>query len=139
MRRAEPNLPQPWADLATPLTIDLQRRTVEEMKRIRFAGGSFTTGDDISDVVLDYAAELANAGKAARIEVPAVSLEQLPERVSLVIGPASQLLAEPIAASLELIDEEFVVELRLRTRVLQQKSGMADGADAAAFKKLRAS
>ena len=103
------------------------------MKRVLYAGGSFLTGDDIADAVLDYAAELANAGKAARLDVPALDLEQQPERVSLVIGPASQLLSEPIAVGQELEDETFTEAIRRQTHVLQRKSGTNDGADFSAF------
>jgi len=112
--------------------------SVEEMKRIRYAGGSFVTGDAIADAMLDFAAELANAGKAAKLVVPSLDLEQRAEVVALVIGPSSQLLAEPVAGDSEMLDEDFTAELRLRTRVLQEKSGMVNGGDAAAFTRLRA-
>ena len=108
------------------------------MKRILYAGGSFITGDSIADAVLDYAAELANAGKAAKLIIPALDLEQRQEEVALVVGPSSQLLAEPVVVGHELTDEDFTTELQLRTRVLQEKSGMAGGGDAAAFQRLRA-
>ncbi len=108
------------------------------MKRIRYAGGSFVTGDGIADALLDFAAELANAGKAAKLEVPARDLEQRAAVVALVIGPSSQLMAEPVAGESEMLDEEFTTELRLRTRVLQEKSGTVNGGDAAAFTRLRA-
>ena len=103
------------------------------VKRILYAGGSFLTGDGIADAVLDYAAELANAGKAAKLDVPALDLEQRREQVSLVIGPSSQLMAEPIVVGQEMEDETFTQQLRRRTRVLQSKSGTADGGDASAF------
>ena len=103
------------------------------VKRILYAGGSFLTGDGIAEAVLDYAAELANAGKAAKLDVPALDLEQRQERVSLVIGPASQLMAEPVAVGQEIEDETFTQQLRRMTRVLQSKSGTADGGDASAF------
>lgn len=106
------------------------------MKRILYAGGSFLTGDDIAEAVLDYAVALANAGKAAKVDVPALDLEQRPERVLMVIGPSSQLMAEPVALGRELDDDEFTAQLRLRTRVLQSKTGTADGADAEAFTEL---
>jgi hypothetical protein len=108
------------------------------MKRILYAGGSFLTGDGIADAVLDYAAELANAGKAAKLVVPALDLEQRPEFVALVVGPSSQLLAEPVAMGHELDDEEFTEALLLRTRLLREKSGMVDGGDVAAFERRRA-
>ena len=103
------------------------------VKRILYAGGSFLTGDRIADAVLDYAAELANAGKAVKLEVPALDLEQRPERVSLVIGPSSQLLAEPVSVGQEIEDEAFIRQLHRRTEVLRSKSGTNDGGDAAAF------
>lgn len=103
------------------------------VKRVLYAGGSFLTGDGIAEAVLDYAAELANAGKAAKVDVPALDLEQRPEHVLLLIGPSSQLLAEPIVVGQEVEDEEFTLELRRRTRVLQSKVGTIDGGDAAAF------
>ena len=103
------------------------------MKRILYAGGSFLTGDGIADAVLDYAAELANAGKAAKVDVPTLDLEQRKERVSLVIGPASQFLAEPVSVGQEMEDEAFTRQLRRMTRVLQSKSGTVDGGDASAF------
>lgn len=103
------------------------------VKRILYAGGSFLTGDRIAEAVLDYAAELANAGKAAKLDVPALDLEQRPELVSLVIGPASQLLAEPIAVGQEMEDAAFTRQVLRRIHVLQSKSGTVDGGDAAAF------
>ncbi|HEY4153736.1 MAG TPA: hypothetical protein VGM38_10495 [Pseudolysinimonas sp.] len=103
------------------------------MKRILYAGGSFLTGDRIAEAVLEYAAELANAGKAAKLDVPVLDLEQRPEQVSLVIGPSSQLLAEPITVGQEIDDEAFTQRVRRMTHVLQTKSGTADGGDSAAF------
>lgn len=106
------------------------------MKRILYAGGSFLTGDSIAEAVLDFAAELANAGKAAKLDVPALDLELRPEQVSLVLGPSSQLLAEPVSVGQEIEDPLFTRQLQSRTRVLQSKTGMIDGGDAAAFEAL---
>lgn len=100
-----------------------------EVKRLLYAGGSFLTGDLIADAVLDYAAELANAGKAVRLDVPALDLEQRPERVSLVVGPASQIFAEPVSTGQEMEDEAFTRQLRRKTNVLRSKSGTGDGGD----------
>jgi hypothetical protein len=103
------------------------------VKRILYAGGSFLTGDRIADAVLDYAAELANAGKAAKLDVPALDLEQRPERVSLLVGPSSQILAEPVSLGREIDDETFTALLRRKTTVLQSKTGTGDSGDSAAF------
>ena len=67
---------------------------------------------------------------------PVVDLEQRSQRVSLVIGPSSQLMAEPVAAERELKDEAFTDKLVRRTRVLQSKSGTFDGGDLASFENL---
>jgi len=106
---------------------------VEGVKRLLYAGGSFLTGDHIADAVLDYAAELANAGKAVRLDVPALDLEQHAEWVSMVVGPASQIFAEPVSVGQEMEDETFIAELRRKTSVLRSKSGTGDGGDASAF------
>lgn len=108
-------------------------RIVAQVKRILYAGGSFLTGDGIADAVLDYAAELANAGKAAKLDVPALDLEQRLERVSLLVGPSSQILAEPVVAVQEIDDETFTAQLRRMTKVLRSKSGTGAGGDASAF------
>ena len=104
---------------------------MEEVKRLLYAGGSFLTGDLIADAVLDYAAELANAGKAVRLDVPSLDLEQRHERVSMVVGPASQIFVEPVSVGQEMEDETFLAELRHKTHVLRSKSGTGDGGDAA--------
>lgn len=101
------------------------------MKRLLYGGGSFVTGDRIADAVLDYAAELANAGKAVRLDVPALDLEQREEHVSMVVGPASQIFAEPVSVGQEMDDEPFITQLRRKTSVLRSKSGTGDGGDAA--------
>ena len=106
---------------------------VDRVKRLLYAGGSFLTGDRIADAVLDYAAELANAGKAARLEVPALDLEQQHERISLIVGPASQIIAEPVTVGQEMDDEAFTAQLRRKTSVLRRKSGTDEGGDASAF------
>ena len=103
------------------------------VKRLRYAGGSFVTGDRIADAVLAYAAELANAGKAVKLDVPALDLEQQRERVSIVVGPASQILAEPVEVGVEIEDEFFTEQLRRKTNVLRSKTGIGQGGDASAF------
>jgi len=102
---------------------------VGRVKRLLYAGGSFLTGDRIADAVLDYAAELANAGRAVRLDVPALDLEQHQEWVSMVVGPASQIFAEPVSVGQEMEDETFLTQLRRRTGVLKRTSGTDDGDD----------
>jgi hypothetical protein len=64
------------------------------MRRIRYSGGAFLTADEAADVLCDYAAALANAGRAAALRVPALDEAGRGELVEVVVGPASQILSE---------------------------------------------
>lgn len=58
------------------------------MRQVSYTGGSFLTGDAIASTLVDYAAELANAERAAAIWVPTPDGTE----VELLLGPASELL-----------------------------------------------
>ncbi|MEP6842528.1 MAG: hypothetical protein ABJA11_03335 [Pseudolysinimonas sp.] len=88
------------------------------MKRISYGSGSFVTGDAIAKAVLDYAAALANASKSAHLEVPGYDPAGS-AAVSMVIGPASQILATDEEFGPELDDEAFVRDLTLRIEELE--------------------
>jgi hypothetical protein len=66
------------------------------MKQIVYAGGSFVTSDEIAGAVLEYAAALANADRAATLLVPTVAESGEPIEVQVLVGPASQLMAEVV-------------------------------------------
>jgi hypothetical protein len=70
------------------------------MKRIFYSGGAVLTGDDIAEAVLAYAAALAKSPLAAVVHIPVVQ-ENTGEHASasILIGPASQLMAVPITES----------------------------------------
>lgn len=61
-----------------------------------YGGGAFVTTDEVAEALLEYAAVLANAGRAATLDVPAVGAEG-PEVLKVLVGPASQIVAEPVA------------------------------------------
>lgn len=87
------------------------------MKRIGYAGGSFLTGDRIADAVLDYAAVLARAAQADRVRIPALGVDDSVRMLDLVVGPASQFIAEPVdVPGDELLDADLVADLELRGR-----------------------
>ena len=87
------------------------------MKRISYAGGSFVTGDLIADAVLDYAAVLARAGQADRVTVPGLGGDDRLTEFDLVVGPASQLVAEAVEfGGDELESRELLDDLRVRER-----------------------
>jgi hypothetical protein len=95
------------------------------MKRVSYGGSSFLTGDVIADALLDYAAILARAGQADRVTVPGVSTEGRVTVFDLVVGPASQLLAESVeSAGSELEAPDLIEEFeRLGRRARAGRTG----------------
>jgi hypothetical protein len=89
------------------------------MKRISYGAGTILTGDRIADALLDYAAALARAGTADHVRVPAIASDDERTVLDIVIGPASQLMAEHEEVGFaDVIDEEFVDELALRGKMV---------------------
>lgn len=90
------------------------------MKRITYAGGSIVTGDRLADVIMDYAAALARADLADHVRIPALSPDERITEYDLLIGPASQLIAEHVDIPVEeLVDEDLVTELDRRARMVR--------------------
>lgn len=91
------------------------------MREVVYAGGSFITSDAIAETLLEYAAQLANADRAAKVQVPALDQFGQPFDVSLVVGPASQLLSEPVTnAATEPEGQEFIDDVNQRMRDLHR-------------------
>lgn len=67
------------------------------MKEIAYAGGSFVTSDEIAEALFKYAAALGIADRAATVDVPAFGIPA--PGVTVLVGPASQLMAEPVDES----------------------------------------
>jgi hypothetical protein len=89
------------------------------MRQITYAGGSFITSDAVAQALLDYGAALANADRAATVHVPATGLPG--DNVAVLVGPASQLLAQPYDGPDEEIDgTAFIHEVTDRTRQLER-------------------
>ncbi|GAA1060203.1 hypothetical protein [Agromyces bracchium] len=89
------------------------------MDRIHYAGGELLTGSAIADAIVDYAAALASRRSAASIDIPIRAGDGSTARAHLLIGPASQLLTEPVETDLdELVDEDLVSRLRAATTAL---------------------
>jgi hypothetical protein len=89
------------------------------MKRIHYASGSLLTGDDIADVIVRFAAALAQNNAAAEVHAPVVVDGGTTGEVLLLLGPASQMLAEDAEYSgAELHDEPFVEEFEHRIAAL---------------------
>ena len=65
------------------------------MKRVLYAGGECRTTDELAEQVVHFAAELANNGAAAEVDVPGILPDGTHGMIALVLGPASQLAVFP--------------------------------------------
>lgn len=106
------------------------------MKRVTYAGDFFVTGDVVADALLDYATVLARADVADHVVVPGRSRDGALTSFDIVVGPASQLLAEHVEGlGEELVDDDFVADLRRRSRLAAagrvDQVGLATDPDAA--------
>ena len=63
------------------------------MRRIHYSGASLLTGDDLARGVVDYAQVLAQSGSSATITLPVRLNDGGIGNATLLIGPASQLVA----------------------------------------------
>jgi hypothetical protein len=89
------------------------------MKRIHYASGSLLTGDAIADVIVRFAAALAHNNSASEVRAPVVADGGGTGEVLLLLGPASQILAEDEEyGGEELLDEPFVAEFERRIAAL---------------------
>jgi len=98
------------------------------MKRIHYASGTLVTGDAIADVLMRYAASLAANNSAADVHAPAILESGTVGDVQLLLGPASQILAEDEPGDRpELEDSEFVAQVEKRVAALgPQRAGFVE-------------
>lgn len=83
------------------------------MQLILYAGGTFLTGDDLADALLDYGRALGAEDKAEVVRLPIVGDDGFPAVATLLIGPASQIVAQSVrSAHPEPRDPELVTKLR---------------------------
>lgn len=89
------------------------------MKNINYVGRDLLTGDRIADAIMEYATALARRARADRVELPVMAGDTV-SRVELILGPASQLLVEPVDdGRKDPVDDEFVADLQRRTSRLR--------------------
>ncbi|AZS37125.1 hypothetical protein CVS47_01753 [Microbacterium lemovicicum] len=90
------------------------------MHRITYAGSSILTGSEIAHALLAYAQALAVADTSATIEIPTVEDDGSIGKSELLVGPASQLIADAEDSSAEeLVDDSLVGSLRAKARDLR--------------------
>jgi hypothetical protein len=77
---------------------------------IVYAGEEFTTGDEIAQALLKYSAALAEKGSAATVEIPTLSDDGTRSVATVLVGPASQIVAKPVESSFAELRDPRVVE-----------------------------
>ncbi len=83
------------------------------MYRLHYAGDSIVTGNEIARALLDYAQALAQAGSSTTVDVPTVNEDGSQGRSEILIGPASQLIADAEDSEFdEVVDDALVAYMR---------------------------
>jgi hypothetical protein len=99
------------------------------MDQIKYAGNTLVTGSDIAHAVLAYAQALASSDDSATIGIPVQHDDGSIVTAELLIGPASQLIAEPFeTAADEIEDEDVVRRLNDATSKLQTPHAVTENA-----------
>lgn len=94
------------------------------MEMIYYANGTLRTGTNISRAVLAYAGALARRNSSATVDIPVRRADGTVGRANLLLGPASQLLAETYAdEGAEIEDAELVDTLNAQIRSLAGGTG----------------
>lgn len=89
------------------------------MQRIFYSNDSVVTGTEIAKTLLDYAAALARNVSSATVTIPVRRQDGATTRATLLIGPASQLIAEDEEdAGEELQDDILVAKMKASTAAL---------------------
>lgn len=96
------------------------------MKRIAYADVVLGTDPRLADLVLEYAAELARAGSADSVLIPARIASGPVQRVSLLLGPASQMTVTEDDEPFEQDVAEAVQDLERRLAGMSASIPQAD-------------
>jgi hypothetical protein len=80
------------------------------VKKVIYAGSEFLTGDDITFALLSCSQALAEAGEAETVSLPVVEPDGTIGAVTVLIGPASQIVAKDASSDLEELVDVTAVE-----------------------------
>lgn len=64
------------------------------MKRMSYAGGTFVTSDEVADALLHFVATVPRNRRNQVVTVPGFASDGTSTPVTLVLGPASQILSQ---------------------------------------------
>ncbi|WP_341997875.1 hypothetical protein MRBLWH7_004098 [Microbacterium sp. LWH7-1.2] len=83
------------------------------MKRVIYAGSEFVTGDDLAATLLRCSQALAEAGEAEAVTLPTREPDGSVGEVTVLIGPASQMVARDVHdENGELVDEGAIERMK---------------------------
>jgi hypothetical protein len=86
------------------------------MKVIIYAGGEYTTGDEIAESLLAYSKALADEDTAETVEIPILNEDGSVGAATFLVGPSSQIVAKDAIGDFEeLLDPDAVAALNRRT------------------------
>jgi hypothetical protein len=89
------------------------------MKHISYADKSLLAGDDVVDLLLHYAARLADSGSADDVDVHVYSSDGDETTATFVLGPGMGIMAEVAHTSMEAPDNsETIAYLREKLELL---------------------
>ena len=127
---------RPWA---LPHVVDQRKRKPNEgrgshndvMYRLHYAGDSIVTGTEIARALLDYAQALSQVGTSSTVDVPTLNEDGSPGRSEILIGPASQLIADVETSEFdEVVDKALVAYMRGEAERLRNFGSPAPRAEA---------
>lgn len=89
------------------------------MKKVIYAGTEFLTGDKIAAALMNCSQALGDAGQAETVSVPAIGVDGAIIEVTVLIGPASQIVAQDAETGYdELVDDDIVAALDIKAQRL---------------------
>lgn len=104
------------------------------MYAVHYADETFLMGDEAVVALLDFAALIADVGQAQQLVIPVIEDDGEEGLRRAVVGPASQILAEPARVAYDEPDTRaFVEELRRRSEPLRPRRGLPLEDDGTAF------
>jgi hypothetical protein len=86
------------------------------VKELIYAGGKTIVSDELAEVITDYAQVMAAKGDSGVVEIPAVGEDGTVGTARLLLGPASQIIVEPVTVEDHQLDDEAVIK-DLRARI----------------------
>jgi hypothetical protein len=127
LRQAIPRLRAPFR--RTRLT-GRSRYEGVALERISYAAGSILTGDRVAHAIVEYARALAKNGDSDSVRFPVLLASGDVGSAEMLIGPASQVLAVPEHTDHdEIIDEDFVEALGLKTQAIGMPRAVTESPD----------